>query len=210
MLVSNFEVLITDNKNTRQETTYELLVTNLEDIDIEFLLEIHAAFINLRYGSANMADLSVGVIDGDFVSESPMQKDTHEFLRSIYFVIPAKATTLVRLSHVVSLQIRGYLNLRVPPVRNRLHYLINTQQSTPVKVLLEASRQDFFNSFNIDVRGENHNPAYKMFVNSQFTRQCVAIASGKALNEIEPEGIGFATKVGDIAHLLQLINAAGE
>ena len=205
MLVSNFEVIIFPReKRTYQETTYELLITNLEDIDIEFLIEIHTGAYGLRYGSANVADLFIELINGDNVSEPGIQKRDNEFVRPIYFLLASKITALIKISHPINVQLRGYITLRVPPVRNRSHYLITTQQSTPVKVLLAASRQDFCRSFVEDIIDENRTPVYKTFINSWLSRQCIELASGKALNEIEPEGISLITKVADALEHLQL------
>jgi hypothetical protein len=98
----------------------------------------------------------------------------------------------------------GHVVLRVPPVRQANHVISTVQGANPVRVLLSASRFDTRDAFNNLARNLDGVTQLQLSGNDIFSSQSIPISTGRAENEIEPEGLRVKDVVGATARLRDL------
>jgi hypothetical protein len=200
-LVSNFTIGKVSDRTTR----YRLQVTNLEQIPIEFLFEAHLALgedddIGLVADSLSVRGYhfregvppeprseSLGDVRGS-VARATLRAFTRIWL-------PPDASGLVSLEYAgggggsdAPAELSGYATLRVPAARLRGRFELFPQSEGNVRVLLHASHvsyrpQKSWGFTDTEGRVIGHQAGL-----DDADAEAIALASGKAENEIAAEG----------------------
>jgi hypothetical protein len=193
-LVSNFTI----GKQGDRTTKYRLQVTNLEQIPIEFLFEAHVVLgedddIGLVADSLSVRGYhfregvppeprseSLGDVRGS-VARATLRAFTRIWL-------PSDASGLVSLEYAGS-ELSGYAALRVPAARLRGRFELFPQTQGTVRVLLHASHVGYRppkSGYISDLEGRSI--GHQTVGLDDADAEAIALASGKAENEIEAEG----------------------
>lgn len=192
MLVSNFEVSwLNSAEGRRDETRYELQVTNLYERALSFQVQCYATPPEgLFFGSPATMAVSGGWIRYDEFAPVP---DTGKASQWTALIQPRESSTFRLLKRFRNWDvIRGSVELLVPALRpwaeatktNPRAYeygLPTAQTDEPVPVLLHARRIDIHEAQSLqdEYRNRGH-------VGEGYSSEAVALAQGKALVEIEP------------------------
>lgn len=192
MLVSNFEVAwLASAEGRRDETRYELQVTNLYDRPLSFQVRCYATpREGLLFGTPATLAVSGGWLRIDELAPVP---DTGKASQWTAYIQPRESSTFRLLKRFRDWDvIRGSVDLLVPALRpwtevtktNPYAYeygLPAAQTDEPVPVLLHARRIDIHEEQTLgdDYRDRAH-------VGEGYSSEAVALATGKALCEIEP------------------------
>ncbi|HEY9737492.1 MAG TPA: hypothetical protein V6D06_14460 [Trichocoleus sp.] len=169
---------------------YFLTISNLEDKDLTFQLEFVASTpnpVDPDRTLTNNVDLLIDIAGAN--TPLTLTSGGGETFRGS-FRLPAKQTASVQLLPKLpldllsnpnpDLEIRGFVRLRLPAVFRGFPgpFIFGPQSDKPVKVLLNPETRGTFlpNDFPASTSGEFDQINYPM-----------ALASGKALNEVPPE-----------------------
>lgn len=208
---------------------YFLNISNLESQDLRFRIEFFDSIPNppnnnrrlsinprnfdLVYDIAgdNISLISPNLLGsgrpiGAFFNLPAGQTATIQLLPTLTPFMPVFGSDPISLPSPINnpnpdLEIRGFVRLRLPPnirvLRNPLRIITEPQAQRPVKVLLQPEIRGTFlpNNFPTQSTGDFDQISYSL-----------GTASGKALNEIEPEGpVRFNNEV--ITSTLQRLEA---
>jgi hypothetical protein len=210
MVVSNFEVSVKPSLgNVQHQTSYQLQITNLEDKEIAFLVETHVA--KSQDGTPPLDLLSPRLLYNPS-TYSALTRAWYgvgpEWIDAQSFTLGARLSTILELSPRWLLAdeskdqtLIGHVVLRVPPIRQKERFAVTVQSAGPVHVLLSASRIDKRDTFLNYVRDLDGVTIGKEAGNDIFSSQSIEISTGKAANEIEPEGLSFKDIVEAVAAL---------
>ena len=213
MLISNFTIGRGPELGTR-DTAYCLQVTNLEAIDIEFLFE---CFVTPSSTSGLRDDPETHPVTngatgfGAAYLEATQMWSTPGPLRfslhgntgrgQTHVWVPAGASRRVRIWG--ERRLSGYVSLRVPAGRTPGRFALAPQLRGSVRVLLHASHETYRPSRRqplIHSDGVTEDLSYT--IGDDKSSASVALASGRAENEIEAEG----WSVGGISDFLNALS----
>jgi hypothetical protein len=170
---------------------YFLTITNLESVDLTFRLEFRISSPNpadpdrTLFGNADLVFDIAGANTPILLSGNASSSTFRGSFR-----LPAGQTASVQLLPKPSLfaqsdpdfEVRGYVVLSLPALRQRPGFLFEAQASEPVNVLLSP-----------EIRGTFLPNRYPDSLSGDFDQinYALPIASGKALNQVESEPIRF-------------------
>jgi len=189
---------------------YFLTITNLEDRNLRYRLDFTQSIPNPANPERSLQDNADLVVDIAGVNQViPLQQSGNRFFAR--FDVPAGQTasaqllprlTPARLTNPTpDLEIRGFVSLALPALpagtTGILRFIRVPQSETPVRVLLNPETRGTFlpNDFPVATTGDFDQINYAM-----------AIATGQALNEVEPEPGGFIFIPGVLTNVLQSID----
>ncbi|NJO41758.1 MAG: hypothetical protein HC769_06855 [Cyanobacteria bacterium CRU_2_1] len=166
---------------------YFLTISNLESVDLTFNLDFFISIPDSADANRSLRDNAVLIYDiagnNNFIPLIEIVTD-RQFSGS--FVLPAGQTASVELLPNATLftnadpmfEVRGYVSLTLPALFNFETFRFEPQRKMPVQVLLNPEIRGTFlpNGYPQDLGGDFDQINYSL-----------AIASGKALNEIKPE-----------------------
>jgi hypothetical protein len=192
MLVSNFEVCwLSSAEGRRDETRYELQVTNLYRRPLSFRVRCYATPPSgLFFGKPATAALQGGWLRYDELAPTPDIGNPSQWTARIE---PRESSTFRLLKRVRDWNvIRGTVELLVPALRpwtdvtktnpNSYEYgLPEAQTDEPVPVVLHARRIDIHEE---QTRSDDYRTGAHL--GAGYSSEAVALATGKALVEIEP------------------------
>ena len=193
MLVSNFEVSwLASAEGRRDETRYELQVTNLYDRPLAFQVRCYATpREGLLFGAPATTAVSGGWLRIDELAPVP---DTGNASQWTAYIQPRESSTFRLLKRFRNWDvIRGSVELVVPALRPwtevtktnpdpREYGLPVAQTDEAVPVLLHARRIDIHEA---QTMGDDHRD--RAHVGEGYSSEAVALATGKAFCEIEPD-----------------------
>jgi hypothetical protein len=164
---------------------YFLTITNLEAIDLRYRIEFTISLPVPEDPNKILLNNAFLVVDVEGLNTTITltQQPGRPEVYVGFFTIPARKTASVQLLPILPqaltpglLEVRGYVSLFLPPGRRGF-----PQSSTPVKVLLNPEIRGTFLPNDFPPQA----PTLPDFDQINYT---LAIASGKGLNEIPPEG----------------------
>jgi hypothetical protein len=174
---------------------YFLTITNLESVDLTFRLEFRISTPNPADPDRtlfNNVDLVFDIAGANNVIPLSGNATSSTFGGS--FRLPAGQTASVQLLPKPNLfgqvdpdfEVRGYVVLRLPALRGNPGFFFEPQTAAPAKVLLSPEVRGTFlpNNFPAVLTGDFDQISYAL-----------AIASGKALNEVAPEPSRFVVPI---------------
>jgi hypothetical protein len=190
VLVSNFTVGKTPNLAANREVAYCLQVTNLEELNIEFLFECYVSR-EPRPGEDGIAYWSAHDRGWDLQSEpgplrfSRPRTGTTAVLGRLFVTVGAGLSTIIRLWGP---RASGYVNLRVPPGRTHDRFRLAPQLERPVRVLLLASHESQRPTEQRALfRAHGASSDLNYIIADDYSSASVSISTGKAENEIDAE-----------------------
>ena len=192
MIVSNFVLSLSDRASSLLDVRYSLQISNLEQQAIDFIIESHVSppegepspvhyvsnSIRARFNSAAAAPIS-SFRQGNVV------------LVRHYLGVGARLSALFELRTEDSFGrlLKGFIVLRVPPVRSGQSRSFPLPQiDRPVRVLLHARREEVRWS-ELYARDLEDRYVVRVPTGLHSSSEAVAISTGRAENEITPEGL---------------------
>jgi hypothetical protein len=179
---------------------YFLTISNLEAIDLRYRIEFTISLPVPEDPNKILLNNAFLVVDVEGANTTiPLtQQLVRPEVYSAVFTIPARKTASVQLLPILPqaltpglLEVRGYVSLFLPPGRRGF-----PQSSTPVKVLLNPEIRGTFLPNDFPPQA----PTLPDFDQINYT---LAIASGKGLNEIPPEGRQIAIDLPTLEPILE-------
>lgn len=201
MIVSNFCIENTDgHQDLERRTRYHLQITNLEEATLQILVEFHLSA--LRKESARVSPAVHISADPPAIAATMRTTvvPTGDKLRAeTRLILPPRTSVVITLESGIydGQQTKGFVVLRVPAVRHSDLHRWAPQFAHAVKVLLHARRED---EFRPGKSTRVHGSPWELFFNAKpkYSSESIALASGRAENEIEPEGRIRLFEVGDV------------
>jgi len=179
---------------------YFLTLTNLEAISLQYRIEFSISLPVPADPNKILLNNAFLVVDVEGIN-TPVTLTQQPGRPEVYvglFRIPAHKTASVQLLPILPqaltpglLEVRGYVSLFLPPGRRGF-----PQSSTPVKVLLNPEIRGTFLPNDFPPQA----PTLPDFDQINYT---LAIASGKGLNEIPPEGRQIAIDLPTLEPILE-------
>jgi hypothetical protein len=184
LLVSNF-VLFKDPEGTMysDDTRYSLQITNLEDKPVEYLVECY-----FSHSDRTLVQNSV------VASTSGTYRRKGDVIRGSYQLpIPAKESKYFTLrlqpESKAELELLGFLELSLPPLRSSRSLRLVAQFPHPVKVLLHPRREDRRRNRVTGIVDPQGVIPYHTSQAEDYSSEAIAISTGQAENEIQPTGL---------------------
>jgi hypothetical protein len=187
MLVSNFSVgYRSTNTSYTEETRYSLQITNLDPAEIRFTLEFH---ISLPERESHPVAYVSSVLQADGLYLTFARRPTVVAGRGD-LTIASKGSVTVTLRKTVrdDRELMGFVILRVPPAHAPGSFRPGPQADHDVEVLLHARREDRRPSRTVGVVDPQGVIPYRTGIGDNYSSESVAISTGRAANEISPEG----------------------
>jgi hypothetical protein len=193
MIVSNFTLAqYAQRKDYRDATSYLLQVTNLDTQDITFAVDCYFSsppddYLSYLYLLGGIAPPVLIYNPYEFVI--PFRRLQNEAVMTYSLAIRAGATQTFALTKTVrdDRELQGHIELRVPTTRvGRLVRMPQALHNVPV--LLHARREDTRHPEVTGIREPSGVVPYTSSTGDNYSSEAVALASGKAENEIVPDG----------------------
>jgi hypothetical protein len=196
VLVSNFTIGQGSEMGARR-SVYCLQITNLEAVDVEFLFECFVTPAATAGGDPETTPITKG--ETGFAStyfEATQVSSTPGPLRFSQYGSSARGQTRVPVPAGLSRRVRlwsdsrlsGYVTLRVPASRRPGGFALTRQLRELVHVLLHASHESYRPSRPLLPLVNADDEDVASSIGGDKSSAAVALASGKAENEIEAEG----------------------
>jgi hypothetical protein len=198
VIVSNFTISSRWHLRTPHDTRYELQITNLADKEIEFTVECHTCpppshrFHRWYLDETVQVSVSSGLTGSTF-----FRRYGDVWVMQTGISIGTQCSVLYGLSKNDreirdDEEIRGFVTLRVPPANTSGRgYFRDPQSHRPVKVLLHARRRDSRLGFSVQAHHrEGWYSEWSLPFPEWYSSEAVTLSTGKAENDIRPEG-GF-------------------
>ena len=192
MIVSNFVLSLSDRASSLLDIRYSLQITNLEEQAIDFIIECH---VTPPPGQPSPVHYVSNAVRATFNSGAPLP--TSSFLGGNVVVLRYFVGVRARMSALFDLQtmdtfsklLKGFIVLRVPAIRSdQGGFFPIPQIDHPVRVLLHARMEERRWS-ELYARDLDGNLMMKIPTGLHTSAEAMALATGQAENEIEPEGM---------------------
>jgi hypothetical protein len=204
MLVTNFETgwLESPEGGSPVQLGVELQITNLADVPIAFLARFRVSLRNdVSMTAQSLRAVASGPVtaSGPIIAPGPWTSTQLD----MPIVLPPKNSGVVGLWPVSQEgrpeRLAGYVELRVPPVRRGGGFEATAQAAAPVEVLLKAQevrrRGAYFNM----VRDLSGHTIGRLGGNDLLGHVDLPLATGRALNTIDAEGLTFSNLAQQVA-----------
>jgi hypothetical protein len=192
MLVSNFVLMFSDRAVSLLDIRYSLQITNLEEQTIDFIVECH---VTAPEGEASPVNYLSNFLRAS-INSAP-KAPFSSFRQGNVVVVRHLVGVGARMSALFDLRtvdtfgrlLKGFIALRVPPIRSdeRGFYPI-PQIGHPVRVLLHARREETRWS-ELYARDPDDRYVMRFPTGLHTSSEAMAISTGRAENEITPEGL---------------------
>ena len=202
MIVSNFCIGARVFEKRTRYTGYTLQITNLEAVDLEFLFEVFVTPVAAEQpvfvpSHVPMSDVEFNRVKNSVRSNpgplhfSIAKNVVHGQVR---VPIPAQSSRRVWLDNAGAWEwhsAAGYVGLRLPAGRSRDRYKLDVQIDQPARVLLHANHESYRPGRRLNISDFHGVVHYYSAMGDDYSAENVTIASGRAENEIPPEGWMF-------------------
>ena len=192
MIVSNFILRFSDRAISLLNIRYSLQITNLEDQAIDYFIECH---VTPPEGEASPVRYLSNFMRASFNSVPTPPIST--FRQGNAVIVRHHVGVAARLSGLFELRtddtfgrlLKGFIVLRVPSIRSdQGGYLPIPQTDHPVRILLHARREETRWS-ELYARDLEDRYVMRFPTGLHTSSEAMAISTGRAENEIIPEGL---------------------
>lgn len=192
MIVSNFVLRFTDRASSLMDIRYSLQITNLEEQAIDFIIECH---VSPPEGEPSPVHYVSNFIRASFNSglTNPISsfRQGNIVLLRYYVGVGARLSALfdLKTEDTFGRLLKGFIVIRVPPIRSdQGGFFPIPQVYHPVRVLLHARREES-RWYDLYARDLEDRLVMRVPTGLHTSSEAMAIATGRAENEITPEGL---------------------